>query len=62
MTDDTNADQPAADPVDAPDPDSREFQEEQNPVERLSPDTTADAPAVEPELIPTDPGQVEDTR
>jgi hypothetical protein len=40
---------------DAPDPDSREFLENQNTVEKLSPDTTADEPAVEPGLISTDP-------
>lgn len=41
---------------DAPDPDSEEFLREQNTVERVSPDTTADAPATEAELISTDPG------
>ena len=41
---------------DAPDPASDEFLEEQNPVEKVSPGTTADAPATDPELIPTDPG------
>jgi len=41
---------------DAPDPDSEEFLTEQNPVEKVSPGTTADAPATDPELIPTDPG------
>ncbi|HEY0811680.1 MAG TPA: hypothetical protein VGE11_00245 [Pseudonocardia sp.] len=42
-------------PADAPDPDSDEFLGQQNPVEKLSPDTTADAPATDPTLIPTDP-------
>ena len=41
---------------DAPDPDSEEFLQEQNTVERVSPATTADAPATEAELISTDPG------
>jgi hypothetical protein len=45
---------------DAPDPDSAEFLQEQNPVEKVSPDTTADAPATDPELIPTDPTPSED--
>ena len=45
---------------DAPDPDSAEFLQEQNPVEKVSPDTTADAPATNPELIPTDPTRTED--
>jgi hypothetical protein len=40
---------------DAPDPDSGEFLDEQNTVERVSPGTTADEPATNPELIPTDP-------
>jgi hypothetical protein len=40
---------------DAPDPDSQEFLEEQNTVEKVSPDTTADAPATDAELISTDP-------
>ena len=40
---------------DAPDPDSREFLETQNTVEKVSPGTTADAPAPDAELIPTDP-------
>ena len=39
----------------APDPDSPEFLQQQNPVEKVSPGTTADAPATEAELIPTDP-------
>lgn len=45
---------------DAPDPDSEEFLQEQNTVERVSPDTTADAPATEAELISTDPGLSQD--
>jgi hypothetical protein len=40
---------------DAPDPASQEFLENQNTVEKVSPGTTADAPAVEAELISTDP-------
>ena len=40
---------------DAPDPDSPEFLESQNTVEKVSPDTTADAPATDAELISTDP-------
>ena len=40
---------------DAPDPAGPEFLGEQNPVEKVSPATTADAPAVDAELIPTDP-------
>jgi hypothetical protein len=39
----------------APDPDSPEFLQQHNPVEKVSPDTTADAPATQAELIPTDP-------
>ncbi len=45
-------------PVDvdeAPAPDSQEFQEESNTVEKVSPDTTADAPATDATLISTDP-------
>lgn len=41
---------------DAPDPDSDEFPQEQNTVDELSPpDTSADAPATDPEVIDTDP-------
>jgi hypothetical protein len=40
----------------APDPDSDEFLAEQNTVERVSPDTTADTPATDPDLVDTDPG------
>ena len=39
----------------APDPDSREFFEGRNTVEKLSPGTTADAPATDAGLISTDP-------
>lgn len=45
-------------PVDvdsAPDPDSPEFLAEQNTVEKVSPGTTADAPATDASLISTDP-------
>jgi hypothetical protein len=45
---------------DAPDPDSQEFLEEQNTVEKVSPDTTADAPATDAELISTDPTPSQD--
>jgi hypothetical protein len=44
----------------APDPDSQEFLDEQNAVEKVSPDTTADAPATEAELISTDPTPSQD--
>ena len=39
----------------APDPDSAESLANHNPVEKVSPGTTADAPAVIPGLISTDP-------
>jgi hypothetical protein len=39
----------------APDPDSEEFLEEQSTVEKVSPNTTADAVATDAELISTDP-------
>jgi hypothetical protein len=39
----------------APDPDSDEFLEKQNTVEKVSPGTTADAPATDADLISTDP-------
>ena len=39
----------------APDPDSDEFLDEHNTVEKVSPDTTADEPATDAELIRTDP-------
>lgn len=41
----------------APAPDSRQFLEEQNTVEKVSPGTTADAVATDAELISTDPGR-----
>jgi hypothetical protein len=47
MADDTNQ---------APDPTSRQFEEEQNTAERVSPGTTADAPATDADLISTEPG------
>jgi hypothetical protein len=40
----------------APDPDSDEFLAEQNTAERVSPGTTADAPATDPDIVDTDPG------
>lgn len=50
----TNPDKTAS--VDeAPAPDSQEFLEEQNTVEKVSPGTTADAPATDATLISTDP-------
>jgi hypothetical protein len=42
-----------------PAPDSPEFLERQNPVEKVSGDTTADAPATETGLIGTDPSRTE---
>ena len=45
----------AKDVNEAPDPDSKEFLEEQNTVEKVSPDTTADAVATDASLISTDP-------
>ena len=39
----------------APDPDSPEFLEEQNPVERVNPGTTADEHATDATAISTDP-------
>lgn len=39
----------------APDPDSQEFLEKQNTVEKLSPDTTADDVATDADLVSTDP-------
>lgn len=45
-----------ADVDDAPDPASEEFLEGSNTVEKVSPGTTADAPAIDPTLISTDPG------
>jgi hypothetical protein len=40
---------------DAPDPAGQEFLDNHNAVEKLSPDTTADAPAIDAGLISTDP-------
>jgi hypothetical protein len=48
------------DPSTAPAPDSPEFLERQNPVEKASRDTTADAPATEAGLIGTDPSRTEE--
>ena len=45
----------------APDPDSPEFLQQQNPVEKVSPGTTADAPATQAELVSTDPTPSEGT-
>jgi hypothetical protein len=51
------------DPKNAPDPDSQEFLDEQNTVERQAPDADADTPATEPNLLPDEPPLVgEDTR
>ena len=52
---DQDGNQVPVDVDDAPDPDSPEFLASQNPVEKVSPDTTADAPAIDATLIPTDP-------
>ena len=40
----------------APEPDSDEFTDAQNTVERVSPGTTADTPGVDADLISTEPG------
>jgi hypothetical protein len=40
----------------APDPTSEQFETQQNTAERVSPGTTADEPAVDPDLISTEPG------
>jgi hypothetical protein len=48
------------DPGSAPGPDSPEFLNRQNPVEKVSPDTTADAPATDAGLISTDPPRSEE--
>jgi hypothetical protein len=40
----------------APEPDSDEFLDAQNTVERVSPGTTGDAPGVDADLISTEPG------
>lgn len=47
------------DPSTAPDANSPAFLEGQNPVEKVSPKTSADAPATEAGLIPTDPAPSE---
>ena len=44
----------------APDPDSSEFLQKQDTVEKVSPDTTADAPGTDAGLISTDPAPSED--
>ena len=46
---------------DAPDPAGSEFLEKQNAVEKVSPGTTADAPATDAGLISTDPTPSGDT-
>jgi hypothetical protein len=46
---------------DAPDPAGEEFLANQNTVEKVSPDTTADAPATDAGLISTDPTPSADT-
>jgi hypothetical protein len=51
---DENKDAPSS--VDgAPEPDSPAFLHDQNTAEKVSPDTSADAPATDAALIPTDP-------
>ena len=61
MTDNDSSDVPAN--VDeAPAPDSQEFQEESNTVEKVSPGTTADAPATDATLISTDPTPSDDSQ
>ena len=44
----------------APDPDSDEFLEKQDTVEKVSPGSTADAPGTDAGLISTDPALSED--
>ena len=44
----------------APDPDSEEFLQNQNTVEKVSPGTTADAPGTDASLISTDPAPSHD--
>ena len=44
----------------APAPDSDEFLQNQDTVEKVSPDTTADAPGTDAGLIPTDPTPSDD--
>ncbi len=46
----------------APDPDRPEFLAEQNTVEKVSPNTTADAPATDATLISTDPGSAQESK
>jgi hypothetical protein len=60
MTDPRPGDSRPADVSSAPDPDSAAFLGSMNTVEQVSPETTADAPATDPGLIPTDPGTVSD--
>ncbi len=46
----------------APEPDSDDFLNNSNPVEKTSPpDISADAPATEPGLISTDPTSADDS-
>lgn len=45
----------SADVGSAPDPDSPQFLSEQNTAEKVSPANSADAPATDAGLIPTDP-------
>jgi hypothetical protein len=52
MTNDAND---TASVNDAPDPDSQEFLEKSDTVEKVSPGTTADAPGTDATLISTDP-------
>jgi hypothetical protein len=54
MTNNANEDDPA-NVDDAPAPDSQEFLEKSNIVEKVVPGTTADAPAIDATLISTDP-------
>ena len=44
----------------APDPDSDEFLQNQDTVEKVSPGTTADAPGTDAGLISTDPAPSDD--
>jgi hypothetical protein len=62
LTTKLKAARPATGPKDAPDPDSSEFLDEQNPVEKVSPETTADAPARAAGAISTDPSPSEGKR
>ena len=45
---------------DAPDPDSAEFQENSNTVEKVAPDVTADEATLDASKISTDPTPSED--